>query len=291
MLPELETILHHTRADRLSGATALAMGVCNSLGAALGRLEGRPSQGDLEAFALAVAKVQPNMGSVWNVANGLLHRASDPTTVAEFCSRMSGHLAGAPATLAEKALPHVSGRRIITNSSSSAVFHTVLKASSVGGTSLVVCESRPLREGVLMARELGRMGVAVTVIADAALNLFSEEVKVGLVGADLVNSDGVVGKIGIAHMAMACRERNIPMVVLADSSKFAPVPLSEDPRDPSELLEVDAAEVTVENRYFEHVPFELVGHIVTEKGRISCDDARRAVWGVKAHPKLAKMSQ
>lgn len=291
MHPELEAILYRARADRLSGAAALAAGVCNSLVPFCERMRGQAVKDDLDGFAVALVRAQPNMGSAWSIANGILHRSPDIASVAAFCASTSTHLAEAPGRIAEFAAREVSGRRAITTSSSSAVFHTLLRASSSPGTSAVVCESRPLREGVLMARELGHMGVKVTVIADAALALFSSEASVALVGADAINKDGVIAKIGIAHLAMACESRNMPLLVLADSTKFAPVRLTRDPRDPSELLEPGVIGVSAENRCFEQLPFERVTALFSEKGRLSPDDARRAVWGVKAHPKLQERAQ
>ena len=291
MLPELEAILHRVRADRLSGASALAIGVCDPLRGLCERLQGMSIQGDLVEFALALVRAQPNMGGIWNLANGILHRSADVSSVASFCGSMSLHCASASVRIAEVVASEVSGRRIITTSSSSAVFHTLVKASGERGTSVIVCESRPMREGILMARELGRVGVSVTVIADAALALFSSDASVAIAGADAVNRSGIIGKIGLAHLAMACDSRNMPLLVLADSSKFAPISLSKDLRDPSELLEPGTPGVSAENRYFEHVPFEHVSAIFSEKGRLSSEDAQRAVWGAKVHPKLVQKPQ
>jgi translation initiation factor 2B subunit (eIF-2B alpha/beta/delta family) len=288
MLLELEAILHQLRADRLSGASALAAHACASLKAVCDRVPGRSLQHDLDEFALAVARAQPNMGSLWTLANGILHRSADASSVASFCEALVDHYPAAAARIAELAAGEVAGKRVLTTSSSSAVFHTMVRASGAPDTSVVVCESRPMREGVLMARELGHLNVNVTVVADAALSLFSHEAAVGLVGADAVNRDGVIGKIGMAHLAMACESRSIPLIVLADSTKFAPVPLSRDLRDPSELLDSASPGVTVENLYFEQVPFKHVDAIFSERGRMSVEDAQRAVWGAKVHPKLAQ---
>ena len=286
MMPELEAILHRLRADRLSGASALAAHVCGPLKDFCERSQGRPVQHDLEEFALAVARAQPNMGSLWTLANGILHRSADASSVASFCEAMAAHYPAAAARIAEHVAPEVAGSRVLTTSSSSAVFHALVRASTTPGTSAVVCESRPLREGVLMARELGRMNVNVTVIADAAMALFSSEAAVGLVGADAVNKSGVVGKIGLAHLAMACEARKMPLIVLADSTKFAPIPLSRDLRDPSELLDGVSPGLVAENLYFEEVPFDRISAIYSERGRLSSDEAQRAVWGASVHPKL-----
>jgi translation initiation factor eIF-2B subunit delta len=288
MLSELEAVLQRLRADRLSGASALAAHACASLKTICERVPGRSLQHDLDEFALAMARAQPNMGSLWTLANGVLHRSADSSSVASFCEAMADHYPAAAARIAELAAGEVAGKRALTTSSSSAVFHTLVRASGAPDTSVVVCESRPMREGVLMARELGRMNVNVTVIADAALSLFSHEAAVGLVGADAVNRDGVIGKVGMAHLALACEARGIPLIVLADSTKFAPVTLSRDLRDPLELLESPSPGVTVENLYFEQVSFKHVDAIFSERGRMSAEDAQRAVWGAKVHPKLAQ---
>ena len=291
MLPELEAVLHHVRADRLSGASAMSLSVCVQLKALCGRFQGATLPEDLDEFAVGLVRAQPNMGSIWNLANGILLRSSDVSSVASFCESMSQHLSNAPVKIAEAAAAEIVGKRVITTSSSSAVFHTLMKASSHRGTSVIICESRPMREGVLMAQELGRMGVNVTVIADAALALFSSETSIAIAGADAVNKSGIIGKIGLAHLTMACDSRNIPLLVLADSSKFAPISLSKDLRDPSELLEPSMPGVSAENRYFEHVSFEHVSAIFSEKGRLSSEDAQRAVWGAKVHMKLAQKAQ
>ncbi len=288
MLSELEAILHQVRADRLSGASALAAHVCVPLRALCERVPGRQLQHDLEEFALALAKAQPNMASIWTLANGILHRSADSSSVASFCEAMSDHYPAAAARIAELAAGEMAGRRVLTTSSSSAVFHTLVRASTDPATTVIACESRPMREGVLMARELGRMNVNVTLIADAALSLFSSEAGVGVVGADAVNRDGVIGKIGLAHMALACEARGIPLIVLADSTKFAPIALSRDLRDPSELIEGVTPGVSVENLYFEQVSFKHVTALFSERGRLSAEDAQRAVWGAKVHPKLAQ---
>ena len=288
MLPELETILHRLRADRLSGASALALGVCGGLRGVCDRYAGRPPQVDLEDFALALVRSQPNMGTIWNLANSILDRAADTDSVASLCDSLAAHYSQASATIAGRVAHEVSGRRVMTISSSSAVFHTLMSAARHGPISAIICESRPMREGVIMARELGQVGVDVTVIADAALSLMSSEVSVGLAGVDAVTRDGVIGKIGLAHLAMACESRGIPLLVLADSSKFAPIVLSEDPRDPAELLDQSCPKVIAKNRYFEHVPFERISAIYSERGRLLPADAQRAVWGTKPHPRLLR---
>lgn len=291
MLPDLETALYQLRADRLSGASALTLAACAGLRRVCERYAGQDLRGDLEEFALGLVRLQPNMGSIWNLANSVLHRSSDIGSIASLCDSLSAHYSQASARIAERAVHEVSGKRVLTISSSSAVFHTLMHASGHGRASAIVCESRPMREGVMMARELGQAGVDVTVIADASLMLMSSRAQVGLAGADAVTKDGVIAKTGLAHLSAACDARNMPLIVLADSSKFAPIVLSDDPRDPGEILEQSYPNVRAENRYFEHVGFDHISAVYSEKGRLSPHDAQREVWGSNPHPRLVATGQ
>lgn len=59
----------------------------------------------------------------------------------------------------------------------------------------IVCESRPLCEGVSLANALAAAGVQVTVITDAQAGAFMEEADLVLVGADSLTADAVVNKV------------------------------------------------------------------------------------------------
>jgi translation initiation factor eIF-2B subunit delta len=287
MHPELEVVLNAIRGDRLSGASTLACNASLMLKMVCERCRGTEMQSDLEDFALSLIRTQPNMGSIWNLANGILHHSTDPESLISFCDSMVTHHRQSTPIMADHASRIIEGKRVLTTSSSSAVFHSLAKAASRSSISAFVCESRPMREGVLMARELSNIGVASTVIADAALALYSSKADIAVVGADTVNKEGVIGKIGLVHLAMACERAGIPLVLLADTSKFAPITLTEDPRDPTELLESTYSGVRAENLYFEQLELGRVSLIISEKGRMSIADAQRVVWGAKIHPKLA----
>jgi len=183
--------------------------------------------------------------------------------------------------VAERAVEALAGRRRVATISSSS---TVLAALSVGGearTRAVVCfESRPMREGRALAEALANEGIQVTFAVDAAVASLVPACDVVLMGSDSIGDRGVANKIGSASLALAAMEANVPVYVLADSSKILPRGFPqrvEDDRPGAEVWESPGG-VSVWNRYFELLPLDHVTAVVTEWGTLSAEEleARRS---------------
>jgi hypothetical protein len=102
------------------------------------------------------------------------------------------------------------------------------KGSSRGpGVSVIVCESRPLCEGVTMAQRLAAAGLHVTLITDAQAGVFVEQADVVLLGADAVTPGGVVNKVGSRLLALAAKASGVPVVSVTDSLKVSPGPVAQ----------------------------------------------------------------
>jgi hypothetical protein len=102
------------------------------------------------------------------------------------------------------------------------------KGSSCGpGLSVIVCESRPLCEGVAMAQRLAAAGLHVALITDAQAGVFVEEADVVLLGADAVTPAGVVNKVGSKLLALAAKAAGVPVVAVTDSLKVSPGPVAQ----------------------------------------------------------------
>jgi translation initiation factor 2B subunit (eIF-2B alpha/beta/delta family) len=179
---------------------------------------------------------------------------------------------------------------VLTHSRSSIVVEAMVEASKLGKRfSVVATESRPLCEGRMLASEIRRAGIPVTVIADAAADAALETVSLVLAGADRVTPANVVNKIGTRMIALAARERNVPVHVACDSSKFIAAREADDCADehPSAELWPDAPpDVRVLNRYFEAVPLDLISSIVTEQGIITALEAASMARSREVHPLL-----
>ncbi|NXA03985.1 EI2BA factor, partial [Sapayoa aenigma] len=115
------------------------------------------------------------------------------------------------------------GARILTHAYSRVVLR-VLEAAveSKKRFSVYVTESQPDQAGqVLMSLALRELNIPVTVILDAAVGYIMEKVDLVLVGAEgVVESGGIINKIGTNQIAVCAKAQNKPFYVVAESFKF-----------------------------------------------------------------------
>lgn len=72
-----------------------------------------------------------------------------------------------------------------------------------------------------MAKALRKLDIPVTVILDAAVGYIMEKVDLVLVGAEgVVESGGIINKIGTNQIAVCAKAQNKPFYVVAESFKF-----------------------------------------------------------------------
>ncbi|NWH72383.1 EI2BA factor, partial [Piaya cayana] len=115
------------------------------------------------------------------------------------------------------------GARILTHAYSRVVLR-VLQAAVEGKKrfSVYVTESQPDQAGqVLIKFSLRKLNIPVTVILDAAVGYIMEKVDLVLVGAEgVVESGGIINKIGTNQIAVCAKAQNKPFYVVAESFKF-----------------------------------------------------------------------
>jgi ribose 1,5-bisphosphate isomerase len=136
-------------------------------------------------------------------------------------------------------------------------------------------------EGRALAEALAAQGTRVSVIADSAAASVLNQVDLVLVGADKVTPEFLLNKVGTRMIALAARERDVPMYAVCDTSKFVDADYqfasARDRRSPDELWPQAPSGVVIVNRYFEPTPLALFTAIITEDGELSPDEtARRA---------------
>ncbi|KAJ1817433.1 translation initiation factor eIF-2B subunit alpha, partial [Coemansia sp. RSA 2599] len=92
-----------------------------------------------------------------------------------------------------------------------------------------ITESRPDQSGLQAAEELKQLGVPCEVILDAAVGYIIEKVDLVLVGAEgVVESGGLINKIGTYQLAIIAKAAKKPFYALAESFKFVRLyPLSQ----------------------------------------------------------------
>ncbi|NXJ48116.1 EI2BA factor, partial [Spizaetus tyrannus] len=120
------------------------------------------------------------------------------------------------------------GAQILTHAYSRVVLR-VLEAAveSKKRFSVYVTESQPDQAGQVlvnlqkMAKALRKLNIPVTVILDAAVGYIMEKVDLVLVGAEgVVESGGIINKIGTNQIAVCAKAQNKPFYVVAESFKF-----------------------------------------------------------------------
>ena len=92
-----------------------------------------------------------------------------------------------------------------------------------------VTESTPDKSGHEMHEQLKEAGIPSTVILDGAVGYIMEKVDFVLVGAEgVVESGGIINKIGTYQIAIVAKAANKPFHVVAESYKFVRLyPLSQ----------------------------------------------------------------
>ncbi|NXH83343.1 EI2BA factor, partial [Edolisoma coerulescens] len=115
------------------------------------------------------------------------------------------------------------GARILTHAYSRVVLR-VLEAAveSKKRFSVYVTESQPDQAGqVFINFVFILLNIPVTVILDAAVGYIMEKVDLVLVGAEgVVESGGIINKIGTNQIAVCAKAQNKPFYVVAESFKF-----------------------------------------------------------------------
>jgi translation initiation factor 2B subunit (eIF-2B alpha/beta/delta family) len=160
---------------------------------------------------------------------------------------------------------------IMTHSLSSTVRQLFQRLAETGCQNrVIVTESRPGNEGTVLAELVADLGISVTFITDAEIDLFVPRVDKVILGADTVLADGsVINKVGTVSMALSASYHGVPVYVCAESFK--------QKADNEFRLEEMAAEeldfvhpgVEVRNIYFERLPAELITCRIDENTALS----------------------
>eukprot|EP01098_Paradermamoeba_levis_P015679 TRINITY_DN8090_c0_g1_i1.p1 TRINITY_DN8090_c0_g1~~TRINITY_DN8090_c0_g1_i1.p1 ORF type:complete len:279 (-),score=81.05 TRINITY_DN8090_c0_g1_i1:219-1055(-) len=86
---------------------------------------------------------------------------------------------------------------------------------------VIATESRPDPKWAELSQRLEKYGVPVTLITDSAVAHVMEKVDLVLVGAEsVVESGGIVNKIGTYQISVAAKAFNCPVYVAVESFKF-----------------------------------------------------------------------
>lgn len=183
---------------------------------------------------------------------------------------------------------HVAKNRpvnIFTHCNSSSVFRILAGAHSVKIPLKVYnCETRPKYQGRIMAENLAKSGINVTMMTDSTAPFVISkndpdniDIDIVILGADVVSKDGaILNKIGSYSLALAAKNSGVPLYsattllkIGKDIGSFRDMKIEK--RDPSELGHDLLKELDVLNFAFDTVPPEYITGLVTEFGILRPD--------------------
>ncbi len=289
MLPKaLERGIAELRSDNRSGALEIARRAAELLPAAA---EAEPFAETLEQACRELVRAQPSMAPLVNLANRALWESVSSGSLRRVCENFAAGLSAAGSRIAEHTLPLIEdGGVILTYSASGTVRDSLLAAHSAGRRFRVLCtESRPVGEGVELARRLGEAGLEVTLALDAALLDLTRRADIVIVGADAISSRGVVNKVGTSLLAMAARYLSRQMYVLSGTQKILPAGYEAPAgtaRPTAEIVSEPMRNVAVENHYFDVTPLGWAAGVVTEEGQLPVWKVREAQQRYELHAAL-----
>lgn len=246
-----------------------------------------PLAEQLGELAEAIRQAQPSMAPLLNLGHRVAQAAAQGRVsqrqLLRALERFRQQLRRAKRQIARRLAARLRPRSVVlTYSYSSTVLAALLAVRS--RLARVICsESRPLLEGRRLAEKLGRAGIQVVLVADAALPARVREADAVVVGADAVFAEGYVNKIGTRVLEEQARAARKPFYVLADTSKILPsgvaTPYRIEDKPARELWPRAPRGVRVESRYFERVPwsrsFGTGVVLLTQRGPMSARNLRR----------------
>lgn len=164
--------------------------------------------------------------------------------------------------------------KILTHCHSTNVINALVYAKRHGKKFEVFnTETRPLFQGHKTSKELSRVGIKVTMIADDAVGDALEKggdlrkVDLLVIGADALLKNGdIINKIGSNMFAEIAHNNKVPVYVIADSWKFSKRPVKIEEREHEELWKYSPKHVRIANPAFETVKAKYINSIISELG-------------------------
>lgn len=180
-------------------------------------------------------------------------------------------LAEARGKVARLASPFIiDGTRILTHSMSRVVLQAMMEAARANKRFEVYITRSTDGTGEEMHRQLEASNIPCTLILDSAMGYVMEQVDMVMVGAEgVVESGGIINKIGSFTMAVCAREMKKPFYVLTESFKFSRIyPLNQ--RDLPDEFKYTASkryrDVSKEDPLVDYTPPAYITLLFTDLG-------------------------
>lgn len=258
MRPELEDVIDRLRSDSLSSSSEM---VQTCLGGILGVASAH--EADWREFAAQLYTVRPSLAPFYNLAALIEQNAAAGTVgIHAALASLAKKEREATGAIAVRAL-QLKGSTFITLSYSGTVLGCLRELAKDRRIRVIVLQSLPMGEGAMTCAKLAQEGIEVEMVDDSMAFTAMAEADHCIVGADAVTPDGVVNKIGTAHLALAARHWHRPCHVVTSTLKVAPITLHDL------MASEEAAPYVRRHQVFEITPLELFSGFITDEGCLS----------------------
>lgn len=275
-----QELLDFVSRDRSHGSTELALLTLQGI-AALGSAQNPEHASGLRPALMAlIPELQDSRPSMIALQN-LLQQLYDPIAETaeneqrQFSSRVHGiceqiirQTRDKQASIVSSMAKLIAPDDVIMTHSLSSTFRQLCQRLAEGECQnrIVITESRPGNEGKLQAEFVADLGISVTFITEAQIDLFVPRADKVILGADTVLKDGsVINKVGTVSMALSARYHGVPLYVCAESFKQKADNEFRLEEMASDELGFSHPGVEVRNIYFERLPADLIARWVNEE--------------------------
>ena len=180
--------------------------------------------------ANSLIKAQPAMASIFNLVNNLMLNIESNKDqelkhiVQSYCMKFIQDLKESDRLISERVSELIEDDSIIiTHSYSSTILNSLIYAKKLGKKFSVICtESRPMMEGVKLAKILGENNVKVKLIVDSGIFSLINDANIILLGGDAITTKGLSNKVGTQGIAITAKQYNTPTFALCSTIKFIP---------------------------------------------------------------------
>lgn len=281
--------------DKTSGSIELAKKSAKIL---IDLVKKTDSLGQIKNTAHSLLEAQPAMASIFNLVNNLMlyidknKKQQLKNILFTYCKKFQQNLEISDKLINKQAIKLIKNNvTIITHSYSSTVLSTFLYAKKLKRKFSVICtESRPINEGIILAKKLGKNGIKVKLIVDSAVFSFISDADIIFIGGDAITNTGLINKIGTKGIAITAQNYNIPIYALCSIIKLVPqnykIKLDIE-KNPNEIINNKITNVTPINYYFDLTPLEFITGIVTEKQILKPQEIEEKIKNLKIHNSLA----
>ncbi|CAD5234885.1 unnamed protein product [Bursaphelenchus xylophilus] len=164
--------------------------------------------------------------------------------------------------------------KVLVHSFSQVVLGALLAAKRSGNDFQVfVTESQPDASGKKMIEELNKAAIDATLVLDSATGYLMERIDLVLLGAEgVMETGGIINKIGSLGISICANTMNKPVYVLAESIKFVkeyPLNQSDIPNKfkyRSSTLKNSPQQLKHEHPLTDYTPPEYIHLLVTDLG-------------------------